>query len=606
MGADLDDAVVGVGQLSTLIMMGSRLHMDFVTYGRVKLWIDIRPTVAYLDGTSAILERFGGKEVHHFLLGIEASKTSRKLKLEQWVNEAALARKAGHDAAHSYGENNQPSFLLFLWLSTPTILMYAGKPPPGFTIMETLLSDGYHDSNYLKVSLDNFVNNLLRVSIDCDSSSDLRRCGILPFVMMLDCDLAEGKAVLLSFNGMDIVEFSIVMRSTVNPQPETLEQYLARLVFLDVHLCIPAWCFRHNVKNFYEYPLHCTTLKTCTEDGYETIAFSAGRGDAPIGDALEIEPEDGAVGQGPVVPPTRLKERQHGKRGRLSQLSSVWCCTFTNSRSETWLMAASDVAAAVLNSRLVPPECISDCCRAEVAMEVKSYFDGTRVALKQLARSTTPAVTFNDVITHLKHIPTGEQHSTLLQTWVKAFRVIDEPSVYVICCGLGSLQATIKVHATGQGLPMPWYEPQVWRYWCDFKFKYYLLWTHILPILAHLLRHGSQTIEVANKLLKKTIRDVVRVSKKRGMGIKLSEYVAVRLPIFLAEQLQYVDREREGATWAHKFGLAVPPAELATLVQSVGGAPSKRKVFDASDFGPRNSIRMEEEVRNVGPLQPLG
>ena len=89
MGADLDDAVVGVGQLSTLIMMGSRLHMDFVTYGRVKLWIDIRPTVAYLDGTSAILERFGGKEVHHFLLGIEASKTSRKLKLEQWVNPIA-------------------------------------------------------------------------------------------------------------------------------------------------------------------------------------------------------------------------------------------------------------------------------------------------------------------------------------------------------------------------------------------------------------------------------------------------------------------------------------------------------------------------------------
>lgn len=78
-------------------------------------------------------------------------------------------------------------------------------------------------------------------------------------------------------------------------------------------------------------------------------------------------------------------------------------------------------------------------------------------------------------------------------------------------------------------------------YWCDFKFKYYLLWTHILPILAHLLRHGSQTIKVTTKLLKKTIRDVVRVSKKRGMGIKLSECVAVRLPMT--------------SSWLNNFGL---------------------------------------------------
>ena len=45
-------------------------------------------------------------------------------------------------------------------------------------------------------------------------------------------------------------------------------------------------------------------------------------------------------------------------------------------------------------------------------MEVKSYFGGTRVALKQLAQSTTFAVTFNEVITHLKHVPTGE-HAAL-------------------------------------------------------------------------------------------------------------------------------------------------------------------------------------------------
>ena len=387
-----DDVVVGVGQLSTLVMLGPRLHMDFITHGRLKLWLDLRPVVAYLDGTSAILERFGGKEVHHFLLGIEANKMSRKLKLEQWANEAAVERKAGYHAAHSYG-----------------------KPPPGLTIMETLLSDGYHDANYLKGALDNFVNWLLRSSPKgCNSVADLRRDGLLPLVMMLDCDLAEGNAVLLSFNGMDIVAFSIKMRGTLanHDRFESLQSYVQRLIEGGVNLCIPAWCFRHNVKNFYEYPLHTTSLKECVEAGYVCEHFSrlsAGSDEDGAGS------DDGAE---TVSPPSNAKKQRNTKRGRLSQLSSAWCCAFTNSRSEAWLVAVSDVAAVVLNSSTVPEECIVDCPRTDLVAETKSYFDSTKLELKKLAREPTHDVTFNDVVSHLKRIPANDRHSSLLRIWV--------------------------------------------------------------------------------------------------------------------------------------------------------------------------------------------
>ena len=313
--------------------------------------------------------------------------------------------------------------------------------------------------------------------------------------------------------------------------------------------------------------------------------------------------EDGAGsddGAETVSPPSNAKKQRNTKRGRLSQLSSAWCCAFTNSRSEAWLVAVSDVAAVVLNSSTVPEECIVDCPRTDLVAETKSYFDSTKLELKKLAREPTHDVTFNDVVSHLKRIPANDRRSSLLRIWVKAFRIEEAPFEYVVCCALGQLQATIRVDANLGAVPMPWYEPQVWSYWCDFKFKYYLLWTHILPLLAHLLRRGSQTIEVANKLLKKTIKDVAKIKRKGGIHMKLSEYVAVRCPLFLAEQLQYIERGREAATWAHRFGLVASPVELAPLIASIGGTePQQRKTFESSDFGPRGSVRMEPEVRRV-------
>ena len=113
---DCDNVVAGIIQLPSLIMLDDHLQVLLTTYGRILLLLDVRPAVWYWDATSSIVELWRGRRVHHFLIAIEALRTSRQLKLTEWCNKAATNRHAGDAAAHSYG-----------------------RGPPGLTILEAMV-----------------------------------------------------------------------------------------------------------------------------------------------------------------------------------------------------------------------------------------------------------------------------------------------------------------------------------------------------------------------------------------------------------------------------------------------------------------------------------
>ena len=466
----------------------------------------------------------------------QAMQCSRQSRLSQWANEAARLRKAGDAAVHSYG-----------------------KPPPGLTLVEALMSDGYHGFTDLKLFLDHIVQCMLKLSEQmssvCHCAGDLRMQGYLPLVMMQDCDMASTNAVLASFNDCDIVSFSIMFRSTllvVDSAEETLEVYLVRIVQL--RLVIPAWCFRHFIKALREHPLYVSGLKVCVDSGFKTINFKS------------HSKEDNSKEETASNPPEATQtQNTDSVRGRFSDTINSWGLKLIFSRTELHLIAVSHVVAVGFSTSHVPVGVAQEV--SDVRASISEHHSSCKEMLKSLRSSLGACSTYHDVISELQAIPKGEQLQSVLHDWFKVFVVDQSRGQYIWSCALGGLVAEVVVteKELRQGIPNPWCKPDLWSYLCK-KFPYYLLWSHIVPILAFLLRMGSQTVEIMNKLHKNTTKDIMcRRTKKTAYP--LDQYWAVRCPLMIAEQMEYVEREREAATWAHTCGLGLSPDQVRTFTQ---------------------------------------
>ena len=105
------------------------------------------------------------------------------------------------------------------------------------------------------------------------------------------------------------------------------------------------------------------------------------------------------------------------------------------------------------------------------------------------------------------------------------------------------------------------------------------------------------------KLMKTIVKDTLRSKTNKRTSFKIDQYLAARCPNLLAEQRAYVEREREGASWAHSFGLGLSPSDLESLLGRVDApAPneSKRRQIRGARFGDPGDVRLCSEELEVG------
>jgi hypothetical protein len=207
------------------------------------------------------------------------------------------------------------------------------------------------------------------------------------------------------------------------------------------------------------------------------------------------------------------------KRNRLSELGAIWCQKFTWCRTEARLLVLSAVAAAVLNSSHFPANWVVRCHQDEVNQRVRAHHAKVEGMIQASIRGAPE--TYNDVLRLLRRVPSDEGASTVLRQWVLVLQIEGKPQEFVEACAFGGLTAHIRLHADMPPIPNCWHEPDVWGHLCSYSWPYYLLWTHIIPIIAHLSRPGSQTAEVGIKLVKQTVKDIqcIQSTKKALLTI---------------------------------------------------------------------------------------
>jgi hypothetical protein len=405
---EVDHCVTGIIQESQIVLLDHHLQLVLSTLGRFMLLVDLKPSIWYWDSSSAIVERYNGRAVHQFIICIAATKSSRKQRLPEWMNEAAANRKAGVDASNSYG-----------------------KPPPGLTIVELLVPDGYRDQTYLEGVLNWILRCLIRLTPDseqCRSAADLRRLGYLPSVMMQDSDLAGVNAILLVFNGVNIAMFSSTMRDTLlaNNEIEQLEAYVS--LTQGNRFTIPAWCYRHHLKACYEYPLHASSLKSCSEQGYQTIDYHACAPPAEVTSDLALSSTisfefvsvggtTSGVDDGTQMPRQSKKPKTQtkipSKRNRLSEAAAIWAQKFTWCRTEPRLIVLANVAAVVLCTSHFPASCVVTCKQDEVLGLLRAHH--AKVEDLITAFSVPAPETYQDVVHLLRQVPDDDKCCSIIE-----------------------------------------------------------------------------------------------------------------------------------------------------------------------------------------------